>query len=179
MNRLLHKTWLLSNHIMMCYCLLFVCFFTDSAVITINTNPSQRKLVAQSDIYPTVTLICAANMSGVTLENKACCIVAGRTTVQQVIQMFRVQLCGLWCRLRVRRVCVSLCILNENEHTKGMAERMRCCHVRPCMQISFFVLLRGDTVHDTSFLRHQKMSKKFNQERRSFLLTWQNVLLSY
>lgn len=34
----------------------------------------------------------------------------------------------------------------------------------------FFVLLRGDTVHDISFLRHQKMSKKFNQGHRSFLV---------
>lgn len=33
-----------------------------------------------------------------------------------------------------------------------------------------FVLLRGDTVHDISFLRHQKMSKKFNPVHRSFLV---------
>lgn len=106
-NKLLHKTWPLSKHVIMCYCFLF------QTVITVNTKPSQRKLAALTDTYPAVTQICIGTKSAAALKTEP---TVSQHKTPQCCRLFRclkkviAQVCCLWCRHWVHWVCVSLCI---------------------------------------------------------------------
>lgn len=107
MKKLLHKTWPLSKHVIMCYCFLF------QTVITVNTKPSQRKLAALTDTYPAVTQIYVGTKSAAALKTEP--TVSQHKTPQccrlvRCLKKVIAQLCCLWCRHWVHWVCVSLCI---------------------------------------------------------------------